>query len=212
MRLTREERGALVDLLVRLTETARIVEDATVIISTSRKASAKKSETFLRPLQDAIAGLRDSLAIIGGLMNPTGEAQNLTGQFVLEAMSMDTHHARKLAEEFVEELMGAHTVLDDMVDALEEEQLPPPREDVRAWVYVEDGKIHIEISKPFDDGEPEMVGSFTPDQVKEAHEFLVKANVARGMYASSCFHPDEEGLPEDLDVQEWVRKARNWDG
>lgn len=212
MRLSRVERALLLDLLTRLIDGVRLIEDSLILMEMGRRPSAKKSATFIAPLKDADKALRESLKIIGQLMNPTEQMEALMGMFEVEALSMDSHHAKALAAELIDECMP-HTVLDEIVDALEEPPMPPARHSHRAWVYVEDGKIHIDIGRHgHPNEEPEMSGAFGLDEVEKAHEFLVKANVATGLYASSCFHPEEEGLPEDLDVQEWVQNARNWHG
>jgi hypothetical protein len=215
VRLTRPERELLLKLLTRLIDGVRLIEDSIIIMKMGKKPSAKKSETFISPLQDADKALRESLQLIGQMMNPTEQMETLMGMFEVEALSMDSHHAKALAMELIDECLP-HTALDEIVDALEDPPIPPAipaRHDFRAWVYVQNGKIHIDIGRPgHSDEAPEMSGAFGLDEVESAHEFLVKANVATGLYASSCFHPDEEGLPEDLDVQAWVQNARNWHG
>lgn len=213
MWLSKADREKLTQTLVEMVEAMRTVEDCILIIKLGKKPAHKKADTFEGPLTKAVEGLRKSINNIGGMLNPTEEAKALTDSFCLEALTQAPWTTTELAREFIDAMTGPVTALDELVEALEDPATPPARHDLRAWCYLEDGLIHIEISDPMDhDAEPEMVGSFRVDEVEKAHEFLVKANVATGMYSSSCFHPDEYGLPEDLDVQEWVRKARHWNG
>jgi hypothetical protein len=127
MRLSRVERDLLIDLLTRLTDGVRLVEDSILIMRLGKKPAAEKSETFVAPLQEADKALQESLQIIGQLMNPSKQMEALMGMFAVEAMTMDSHHAKALASELIDECMGPITVLDDIVDAID--NLPEPTPD-----------------------------------------------------------------------------------